>query len=234
MKDVFHYPNFLERVEADAIYAKLSAFEWRSHNDGGFEGEPLGTSLDFGLSYQRNGGGILGEIPLIPGFLQRLADKVGTVSNAPCNYVQCHNDGPEVIVRPHLDPGDMVVPMLCVGQERDFRCGGKMPNNYYTTPQRLRDVHEHFFEQQFLMSHGSLLVFIGGNVIHSMLPAKEDFCFRENGFATRFSILFRYTTPSMRKFGPGKRATAAGTKEEYAQAVKQYLSRQRAIQWGAA
>lgn len=31
------------------------------------------------------------------------------------------------------------------------------------------------------MRHGDLLVFIGGNVIHSMFPATEDSWFNPNG-----------------------------------------------------
>lgn len=59
------------------------------------------------------------------------------------------------------------------------------------------------------MRHGDLLVFIGGNVAHSMFPATEAPWFNPNGRDWRFSITFRWTTDAIRKYGPGKRANAA-------------------------
>jgi hypothetical protein len=88
------------------------------------------------------------------------------------NYIQLHRFAENVAVRPHLDPGGMRVAMLTLGQERTIRVGGKKDASYYppnAVPQRARDVSKHIPEEEIPMKHGDLLVFIGGNVIHSML-----------------------------------------------------------------
>jgi hypothetical protein len=59
----------------------------------------------------------------------------------------------------------------------------------------------HIPAEEILLTHGSLLVFDGGRTFHSMLSAAEDERFNANGFETRISVLFRYTTSAMRQFG---------------------------------
>ncbi len=49
-----------------------------------------------------------------------------------------------------------------------------------------------------------------------MYPAEEDDTkFNPNGFDHRITILFRYSTPAIRKYGPGKKANKAGHREQY-------------------
>jgi hypothetical protein len=76
----------------------------------------------------------------------------------------------------------------------------------------------HINSEQKLLEHGSLLVFNGGKTWHSMDPATKDPNFNPNGFEYRISLLFRWTTPSMREFGPCNKVKPA----EYKQAVKQF------------
>jgi hypothetical protein len=72
------------------------------------------------------------------------------------------------------------------------------------------------------MKHGDLLVFIGGNVIHSMFPATKDVNLNRNGCDWRISLLFRWTTPAMAKYGAGQRAKNAGTRQQYREAVTKW------------
>jgi hypothetical protein len=70
-----------------------------------------------------------------------------------------------------------------------------------------------------------LLVFNGGRTIHSMHPAAQDESFAPLGFDYRISLLFRFTTPSMREFGPGKNVNAL----EYTQAVRDFQTVQQEL-----
>lgn len=227
-----HYPSFLQtffsQSYADRLYESMLAKPWQPHpNDG------LGAyALYYGTPYggqSANGGVKNGAKPILPG-LQNLADKVSSVSKSPVNYIQCHLFAPGVPVRPHFDPGGMIVPMLTIGQERTFRVGGTMPAEYYNdkkhpenyVEQKNRDVSKHIPVDNYLMKSGDLLGFIGGNTIHSMFPASQDSASNLKNRDWRISIIFRYTTDAMRNYGPGSRANKAGTKEQYKAAVDKW------------
>jgi hypothetical protein len=113
--------------------------------------------------------------------------------------------------------------MLCVGQERTFRVGGVFPPGFFN-PQKQRKVSDHKPKEELLLRHGSLLIFDGGHTVHSMYPAADDAQFNPNGFEWRFSILFRYTTEAMRKYGPGSKCNTNGGPEQYEAAVKRFQS----------
>ena len=92
-----------------------------------------------------------------------------------------------------------------------------MPWTYHVMPQSRRRVELHKPGAEVLMNHGDLLVFTGGNIIHSMFPAEPD-----PAHEYRYSFLFRYTTDAMREFGPGDKARAAGHNKQYKEAVGVY------------
>jgi len=221
-----HIPSFLDSEESDTLYERLERITFKPHPTddrvGAFYktlGEPYSGR---GTQFERS------ESVIIPEGWRRLADRVSSQSQSPVNYIQIHKYAPTVPVRPHFDPGGMIVPMLTVGQERTFRVGGKFtdnrcyPGNPNFLPQEKREVEMHAPEAEVLMKHGDLLVFIGGNVIHSMFPASADSQFNANGRNWRFSMLFRWTTPAMRQYGPGKKAIAAGHREQYQNALEQF------------
>lgn len=188
----------------------------RSENEDG-----LAFAINYGLSYTQTGGARDGEMSEIPSFLKDHADKISSLVGMPVNYIQCHKWASNVPCHPHRDPSGMVVPMLVLGQERVFRVGGTMPQQYYRTRQRQRPVECHTPEQQILLRHGSLLTFNGGKVLHSMFSADKDAQFNTNGFEWRISILFRYTTPAMRQFGT-RGAVEHGSIEQYEQTKRAY------------
>lgn len=163
--------------------------------------------------------------------LVNLGKKVSKEANAPVNYVQCHKFGPVVPVRPHHDPAGVIVPMLVVGQERIFRVGGKMLPEYYRMAQAKREVSGHTPEEEILLQHGDLLIFNGGRTIHSMYPAERDKQFNPNGFDWRFSILFRWTTDIMRKYGPGTEANEAGQQNQYKEEVQKWRESRSGEKW---
>jgi transposase-like protein len=189
-----YVPDFLSKEQADRLYEQCSALLWKDESEP-WQGEKK-LAVHYGISYSKNGGPRSTEIPEIPSFLSELAEKVSNQTKHPVNYVQCHRATPGDVVRSHKDPSGMCVPMIVVGQERTF----------------------HINATEQLLEHGSLLVFNGGKTQHSMDTADKDENFNKNGREYRISLLFRYTTPSMRKFGPGPKAKAA----EYKQAVQQF------------
>jgi hypothetical protein len=195
----WEYLPFLNRKEADALYEKCLALPWKEESEP-WQGEKK-LAVHYGVSYSnaKNGGGPRSiEIPEIPAFLSDLAEKVSKQTKHPVNYVQCHRATPADVVRKHRDPGGVCLPMIVVGQERTFRINATKK----------------------LLEHGSLLVFNGGKTSHSMDVADKDENFNKNGREYRISLLFRYTTPSMREFGPGPKVKDA----EYAQAVEDFLN----------
>ena len=220
--------GFLDRTEADALYRRMLSIGWIASSEG-----PDAFKLPYGFSYQMGGGIQNGEVAAIPSFLQSLADRVSKHVGMPVNYVQCHNFGGQTPVRPHFDPTEMVVPMLVLGHERVFRVGGIVKTGgivRQTWIQIATDPASHIPEDEILLCHGSLLTFNGGKTIHSMFLAAQDARFNPNGFETRISILFRWTTPAMREHGPGKSAKAAGTLQQYAAAKNEYRDRIRWVQ----
>lgn len=226
----WHYmPAFLSKAEADSTYSRMIAEPWIWNQ---YEGADA-AKIPYGLSYTRNGDLQLDEIPMIPEFLRRLADRVSKNVGMPVNYVQCHNFGVKTPVRPHFDPTGMIVPMLVLGHERVFRVGGYVKTGGIIRQswiQEATDPADHYPEEEILLQHGSLLTFIGGKTIHSMFEAARDPQFNSNGFETRISILFRWTTPAMRLNGCGQSAKAAGTLQQYAEAQREYRERTRWVQ----
>jgi hypothetical protein len=77
------------------------------------------------------------------------------------------------------------------------------------------------------MKHGDLLVFIGGNVLHSMVPASRDGQFNRNGRDWRISIIFRWTPPLMSKYGAGNKEHKAAMKAEYQEALEKWRKSQK-------
>ncbi|MGC2707211.1 MAG: hypothetical protein WA361_22060 [Candidatus Acidiferrales bacterium] len=185
--------------EADTLFQKMLQQKWGDGLDGSK------TSIHYGCSYTMYGGAADGEIPEIPSFLAAdIIPRLERQIQMPINYVQCHNYDPSKTVHPHKDPAGMIVPMLAMGQERTFRVGGTMPKWAYQFPQLRRKIEDHVPEKEILLDHGRILTFNGGKILHSMLPADCDPQFRANGCDTRITLLFRYTTPAMRKFGCNK------------------------------
>ncbi len=193
------YQKFLERADADRFYQCMLKGEWRTK-----KGEH--AAIHYGVSYQRGGGERPHTIPLPPKFILELAKDVSALTNHPVNYIQAHRFAPAHSVRPHEDPRGMCVPMLVLGQQRTFRVGGTL-DLPRSVPQDEREVSWHKPAEEILLEHGSLLVFNGGRVVHSMYPAAQDKSFTPLGFDYRISLLFRWTTNSMREFGPGPRAS---------------------------
>jgi hypothetical protein len=212
-----HKPSFLTKQEADELYDLLLPLPWTAEEDGS-------GRIAYGVSYDR-GGAARNEIPEIPEFLRRLADRVSETTHHPANFVQLHKFVSEHSVLPHYDPRGMCVPMITVGQERTFQVGddgnGKPPSG----KQRNRKVEDHSPESRILMRHGDLLVFTGNKVLHSMYPASKDEQFNPNGYDYRISILSRYTTESMREFGVGK-CNRHGHEKQYRDAVRAFRARQ--------
>jgi hypothetical protein len=199
--------RFLAKEAADVLYLQMMSLPWTGPE------EQHGFELHFGKSYGRAAGGCKGEIPQIPEFLATFARQIEATTKTPVNYVQCHKYGVDQPVRPHHDPAGMVVPMLVVGQERTFRVGGES-----ITPFQAQDKHpveNHQPAEELLMRHGSLLVFNGGRVWHSMFPATQDKRFNPNGYQWRFSILFRWTTDVLRDYGIADKSHASQRKTAY-------------------
>ncbi len=212
-----HKPSFLMKQEADELYDMILKQEWTIKDDGS-------AALTYGVSYDR-GGAIPTEIPVIPDFLRRLADRVSEKTQSPVNFVQVRRFEPEHPVLPHYDPRGMCVPMITVGQERTFQVGDDGNSKPPSGKQRNRKVEDHSPETRILMRHGDLLVFIGNKVLHSMYPASKDKQFNPNGYDYRISILFRYTTEAMREFGVGV-CNRHGHEKQYRDAVREFRARQ--------
>jgi hypothetical protein len=213
--------KFLTKKEADALYRRMvNSPDWRPHKgDHATDAFFIAyvNSYDKQTSGANNKGGRKGEIPKIPDFLQKLAEKVSKVTQCPVNYVQCHKYGSAVPVRPHRDPAGMIVPMLVVGQERTFQVGGDA--THWAKEQIDRKVEWHVPAEKPLLKHGSLLIFNGGRTMHSMFPAGDDPQFNMpiiggKPCGWRISILFRWTTDIMRKYGPGAK-DEEGQRPEY-------------------
>src|ERR671923_714106 len=229
----FVRPSVFTKDEADKLFAYFLQQPWVS--SAGTGTNRGGYYLAYGLPYSgRNSKErkeVAGPIPSAAGW-DKLLKKVQAEIQAPVNYVQCHLFAPGHAVHPHFDPGGMIVPMLTLGQERTFRVGGTCPQVYpgteqYVLEQTERDISTHSPAQEILMRHGDLLVFIGGNVIHSMVPASQDSQFNCNGCDWRISILFRWTSPSMAKYGAGNKEHKAEMKQEYKEAVEQWREAQK-------
>lgn len=195
-KDWTHYAQFLDATDAANIYRRMLLAPWSIP-------DADSSRILYGLSYQQQGGGKLGEILTIPDFLTTLADRVADNKHVqmPSNYIQCRRMDAAAQVHPHRDPSGMIVPMLTLGQERTFRVGGTYPEGL---PQQQRPVESHIPEEEIPMRHGDLLVFNGGRTAHSMFPADKDPRFNRNGFDFRISILFRWTTSIVRAMGPNR------------------------------
>jgi hypothetical protein len=224
-----HHPEVFSKSEGDKLFAYFLKQPWVASTDktcpnlGGYY-------LAYGTPYSgRNSKekkDVAGPIPTTPGW-NNLLKKVQAKFRAPVNYVQCHLYAPGHAVHPHFDPGGMIVPMLTLGQERTFRVGGTCPQCYPGTPsfvldQTCRDISTHVPTDEYLMKHGDLLVFIGGNTIHSMYPAAKDPRFNRNGYDWRISILFRWTSPAMAQYGAGDKAHKTEMKQQYAEALAQW------------
>ncbi|MFI5117166.1 MAG: hypothetical protein ACHP8B_10770 [Terriglobales bacterium] len=209
MSDWIHIPQFLSLQDADSLYAAMGSFPWEAAEAGKF-------AVHYGKSYSKDGK-LRVEHQINP-ILLPLADRVAAVAHKRVNYIQCHRMSPDAIVRPHKDPAGMIVPMLTLGQARTFRVGGKMPQAYYRMRQSQRKVEAHTPAEEIVMNHGDLLIFTGGQVVHSMVAATDDMKFNPNGFDWRYSLLFRYTTDAMRQYGPGDAARKAGHDKQYREA----------------
>jgi len=185
------------------LYAAMESFPWLAEDEGKF-------AVHFGKTYGAKGQPKV-EHPVDP-ILLPIAERVGAVAHKQSNYIQCHRMGPDAVVRPHRDPAGMIVPMLTLGQTRTFRVGGAMPQRMR---QSQRSLESHAFAEEIVMNPGDLLIFTGGQVVHSMVGAKDDPQFKANGFDWRYSLLFRWTTDAMREFGPGDKARKAGHNKQY-------------------
>jgi hypothetical protein len=201
MKIHWNYiPQFLSQQEADSLYSAMESFPWVAENEGKF-------AVHYGKAYPASR--IEHETDPILG---PLAARVAAVAHKQSNYVQCHRMDASAVVRPHRDPAGMIVPMLTLGQARTFRVGGTMPQGMR---QSQRKVEAHIPAEEIVMNHGDLLIFTGGQVVHSMFAAKDDPNFKPNGFDFRYSLLFRWTTDAMRQHGPGDKARKAGHDKQY-------------------
>jgi hypothetical protein len=231
-KDRRYIPYVLDKKAADDLYKRIvDSPDWQVHkNDNTNAQKPDAFFIAYGKSYDKktsgksDEGGVEGEIPTIPPYLRNLADKAEKEVNCPVNYIQCHKYGPTVSVRPHYDPSGTYVPMLTIGQQRTFRVDGVGVDT--KKEQRDREVSQHKPREERLMRNGDLLIFNGGLTAHSMYPAKDDPQFNSNGYDWRISILFRWTTDIMRKFGPGKAANQAGQRQQYKDDVKKWRIKQ--------
>jgi hypothetical protein len=215
-------PNFA----TDLYNRMLNLPEWRANRTDGSDA----FAIDYGLAYGKTGRPTSPEY-LIPDFLKSLAGKVSQRIGMPVNYIQCHKYGATATVSPHCDPFGMIVPMLVLGQERTFRVGGNiLGKNGKPFPrmasQKSMKKGSHSPAEEILLQHGSLLTFNGGRTFHSMLPAEQDSQFNPNGFDYRISLLFRYTTPAMRKFGTVK-AKEHGSLEQYEAAKQEYEAKSK-------
>ncbi len=209
-----HVPSFLNKKEADDLYSMLmKQHSWIDNGDGS-------SQINYGYTYSR-GGPAIGEIPDIPDFLRKHADRISLYTEHPVNFVQVHRFEPEHPVLPHYDPRGMCVPMITGGQERTFQVGDDGNSKSPSGKQRNRKVEDHSPESRILMRHGDLLVFTGNKVMHSMYPASKDEQFNPNGYDYRISILFRYTTEAMREFGVGE-CNRHGHEKQYRDAVKKF------------
>ena len=206
-KDWSNHARFLSASESDDLYRRMTQLHWsipKSRDEAAF--------IAFGLSYSQGPGGVREEIPAIPDFLKRAADKIALHVSLSANYIQCHRMTVDGLVRPHHDPSGMIVPMLTLGQERTFRVGGTFP---YNVPKARRPVECHKPEAEILMRQGDLLVFNGGRTAHSMFDAARDSQSVIGGYHFRISILFRYTTAVMRAMGPDRRKWSPGQVQQH-------------------
>jgi hypothetical protein len=210
------HETFLIKDEADELLTIVETLPWQANDDLWQPNKNDGSdaaAIHFGKSYQMGGGAKDGEVPVIDSRLLPIIARVEQRTGVKVNYVQCHRYGPTAFVQPHYDPSALCVPMLTMGQARTFRVGGGYlhkssgkVNGLLECQQWQRPIENHIPEAEIVMGHGDLLVFTGGNVLHSMFPADQDPNFNAGGFAYRYSFIFRYTTDAMRERGPSKRA----------------------------
>jgi hypothetical protein len=220
----WQHRSLLPESEATAWYETWSALPyWAGNGDraGGFDRTAINFGMTYGQGGLKNSDGV--EYP-IEDWMYPLVESVCKCPdvNAPCNYLQAHWIGPLGCVLPHRDPAGMYVPMLCLGHARVFRVGGKMPQGYYRIRKEQRKIEKHTPAEEVLLSHGDLLTFIGGKTLHSMFPVAQDPRFVAGAFDHRISLLFRWTTPAMREFGPGDAARKAGHDQQYKAAIENY------------
>lgn len=230
-----HYPGVFSKDDSAKLFAYFLKQPWAPADDRRQAGtvdcpNRGGYYLAYGVPYSgRNSKEqkeVAGPIPENAGWT-KLLSTVQAKFRAPVNYVQCHLYAPGHPVHPHFDPGGMIVPMLTLGQERTFRVGGSCPQVYpgtsgYILEQTARDISTHVPKNEYLMKHGDLLVFVGGNTIHSMFPASLDSQFNPNGYDWRISILFRWTPPAMAQYGAGDKTHKIEMKAQYAEALEQW------------
>jgi hypothetical protein len=190
----------LSQSESYALFKEMMQQPW-------VETSEDSACINYGLSYSMYGGAAeQGEIeiskmpPLLVGVTSSVSDRI----RMPVNYVQCHRYLPTHPVHPHKDPAGMIVPMLAMGQARSFRYGGTLPHWSYQFPQKRRKLEWHQPEKETLLQSGSLLIFNGGRIVHSMVPASQDRNAQLCEFPYRITILFRYTTQAMRLHGCNK------------------------------
>jgi hypothetical protein len=221
-RDWVYLPTFLNAEQADWLYNRMLREPWSNHYSDGRDA----CEILYGPMYGKGGGQVTESVkhlvPEIPEFLQRLSARVSDKFNYLINAIQAHKYGPTCQVRPHHDPYG-AIGMVAVGQERTFRVGGKMLPEYWKMSQSNREVSGHTPAEEILLQHGSILFFAGNNVCHSMFPATQDKQFNApvidgDPAETRITILFRYSTEAIRKYGPGKRANDAGHKTQYEEA----------------
>src|SRR5665213_2885499 len=193
-----YFEDFLTREQADWLYDRMLKEPWKAHSADGRDA----AEILYGPMYVKDGGQVSESakhiVPEIPPFLNRLSQLVSDRCDYLINAVQAHKYGPGCHVKPHHDPYGCIA-MIVVGQERVFRVGGKMEGDFYKTSQAGREVSGHSPKEEILLRHGSLLVFYGNRVVHSMFPTAQDARFNPNGRDWRISILFRYSTPAIRK-----------------------------------
>jgi hypothetical protein len=206
------HESFLSEPEADSLFNQMLLQPWLEKSSDCAE-------IHYGCSYTLRGGARDAEIPEIPTFLADISSRISHHIGMPVNYIQCHRFGSTLAVNPHPDPAGMIVPMLALGQARTFRVGGTMPKSAYFRNQVQRKVEIHIPEEEILLTHGSLLTFDGGRVLHSMFPADQDPAFAANGFPYRITLLFRYTTPAMREKGTVKNKKS---QQEYAEVKERF------------
>ena len=209
-----HHKAVVFGPEADALDLKLATAPWTiSDSD---DREFINYGMTYAMGGIKNSDG--NEYP-IEDWMLPVGGIVAGISRAPFNYVQCHRMGPSGVVKPHRDPAGMIVPMVTRGQCRTFRFGGKLAGLMRQSQRKLTH-HTGFTEMP--MDSGDLLIFNGGKIVHSMDIAATDPNFKPYGFAWRYSLLFRWTTPAMREFGPGDAARKAGHDEQYKEAIENY------------
>jgi hypothetical protein len=160
---------FLSKAEADNLFDKMIAEGWKKR---------LIT-----YSYTPKG-----DDRNVPSFLHEVVNKVCGKAGTKVTSILGRSLKSTDSIDPRHESRDGIVPRLYLGQERSFRVGGGLRDGILLNQGKCED---HNPDKEILLQHGSLLIFNGGKILHSMFPSNQDSRFNPNERGRFISLSFQ-------------------------------------------